>query len=274
MDADLVETQRADPVVTVTMNDPRRLNGWTREMQEAIGRALAAAAADPDIGAVILTGTGRYYSAGVNLSGALAPAHPRTFRRLARDANYQLFDRFIQFPKPILAAVNGPTIGAATTTAVLCDAILASEEATFSTPFHRVGLPPEGCSSVLFPRLFGEEAAERMLGREGWKPSAAQALEIGLAKEVLAPEALLPRAQELAAQWVAEGRPRTIRGGLPKEELERINAEESEGVADGLLSASFLMGQYRFLRSRKKYGPAMTFLALRATRPLWGQMLR
>lgn len=242
-------------------------------MQQALGEALDGAARDDDVGAVVLTGNGAYYSAGVNLSGALAPAHPKTFRRLARDANYAVFDRFIQFPKPILAAVNGPVIGAATTTAVLCDAIVAAETATFSTPFARVGLPPEGCSSVLFPTLFGEEVAERMLGAEGWRPTAAEAHAFGMVLEVVPPAALRARAVAIAQRWLAEGRARTLPGGLPKEELERINARESEGVADGLLSAPFLMNQYRFLRSRKKYGPAATFLALRATRPLWSRLL-
>ena len=88
--------------------------------------------------------------------------------------NQALFNLFLDFPKPILIAVNGPALGASVTSATLCDGIIASDKATFSTPFAALGVTPEGCSSVQFARLMGEENAERMLGREGWRPGAEE----------------------------------------------------------------------------------------------------
>ena len=199
--------------------------------------------------------------------------HPKTLHQLIEKGNYSLFDYFIQFPKPIIAAVNGPAIGAPVTSATLCDAIIASKRATFRTPFYRVGLPPEGCSSIYFARLMSEESADRILGKEGWQPTADEALAIGMVNTVVAEDELLSTAQRQAEAWIAEGRPRTFRAGANKEELMAANAKESKQIADAFLSSKFLMGQYRFLRSKKKTAPAMTFLALRMTRPAWSLLL-
>ena len=78
---------------------------------------------------------------------------------------------------------------------------MASEKATFNVPFSRLGIVPEGCSSVHFAKLMGEKNAERMLGPEGWVPTAEEALEAGLITKVVPHEDLLPAAQALAAEW-------------------------------------------------------------------------
>ena len=269
--SDLLRTDTADGVRTLTLNHPRRLNGWTLPMMEAMFAALEAAASDPAVQAVVLTGTGDYYSAGVNLSSTIQLGHPRTLREQIRSHNQALFDRFIDFPKPIVVAVNGHAIGAPVTSATLCDAIVAAEGATFSTPFARLGVPPEGCSSEHFARLMNAADAHRMLGPEGWKPTAAEAQQAGLIDAVVPADQLLERARALAAERVPGGR--TFRAGATREGLKAVNARESEALADAFLASAFLMGQFRFLWSRKKRGPALTFLALRATRPAWSLLL-
>ncbi|MEM6370956.1 MAG: enoyl-CoA hydratase/isomerase family protein [Myxococcota bacterium] len=265
--------EKRNRVATLRMNHPRRLNGWTFPMQQGLKRALVEAAQDDQVGAVVLTGTGPYYSAGVDLGGAMRPMHPATLHATIEKANYELFDAFIQFPKPIIAAVNGHAIGAPVTTATLCDRIIAAEDASFRTPFARFGLPPEGCSSILFPRLLGERTAERVLGSEGWRPTAKEALDIGLVDEVVANGALLKRAQAQAEAWLSEGYTRAYKASATKEELMAVNRTESKGVADALLSSRFLMSQSRFLASKKKRGMALAFLGLRLTRPLWALLL-
>ncbi|MEL6183287.1 MAG: enoyl-CoA hydratase/isomerase family protein [Myxococcota bacterium] len=270
---DLVVYETKNGVATLRMNKPERLNGWTMPMQKGLGEALARAAQDDGIGAVVLTGTGKYYSAGADLGGSFKLDHPRKLHAQIEAGNYELFDHFIQFPKPILAAVNGPAIGAPVTTGVLCDAILASDKATFLTPFAKVGVVPEGCSSVLWPRIYGDETAQRMLGPEGWRPTAAEAQAFGMVTKVVAHDQLMDEAQSTAEGWIAEGRTRTLPGGATKAELESINRDESKGVADAFLSSPFLMNQYRFFWSRKKHAPALTFLALRLSRPAWSLML-
>ena len=270
---DLILRSDRGGVRTLTMNLPKRLNGWTAEMMAAKQAAFAEAAADPAVQAVILTGTDPYYSAGVNLGGTIKLAPPRKLHGWIVQHNEALFRTFIDFPKPILAAVNGPAIGASVTSATLCDGLIASEKATFSTPFARLGVPPEGCSSVLFERLMGALNAARMLGPEGFAPTGQEACDVGLAQWVVPHEALLAEAQAVAEGWIAAGRARTWRGDFTQAELVAVNARESVAVADAFLSVPFLDAQYRFLWSRKKRGPALTFFALKHTRPVWSRFL-
>ncbi len=270
---ELVLFSTQNQVTTLTMNLPERLNGWTMSMIAALKAAFARAADDRSTRAVILTGADPYYCAGVNLSSTVKLSHPRALRDLIIEHNRELFDMFLDFPKPILAAVNGPAIGACVTSATLCNAIIASEKATFSTPFAALGVPAEGCSSVTFPRLLGEESAHRMLGAEGFKPTAAQALEAGLVQWVAPHEELLQRAQTIAEEWLAAGAERTFPAGFSLEELKAVNAEESVAVANAFLSPPFLQGQFRFLWGKKKRRPALMFLALRLTHPAWSLLL-
>jgi Delta3-Delta2-enoyl-CoA isomerase len=271
--SDLVLRSTKNRVTTLTMNMPARLNGWTQGMMAALHDAMGEAAADEGTRVLILTGTDPYYTAGVNLGGTVKLAHPRVLRQQIIAHNQALFDLFIDFPKPLLVAVNGPAIGAPVTSATLADAIIASERATFSTPFAALGVPPEGCSSEHFPRLLGEETAARLLGSEGWKPTAAEALEIGLVQWVVPHEELLATAQQIAVTWAEEGRARSFRGGATREALKAVNARESVQVADAFLSPPFLKGQFEFLWRKKKRGPALVFFALHATHPLWSRLL-
>jgi len=255
------------------MNRPARLNGWTLEMMDALRHALLAAANDAEARVVILTGADPYYCAGVNLSSTLKPAHPRKMRALIIQHNQALFDMFLDFPKPLLVAVNGPAIGASVTSATLCDGIIASEKATFSTPFAALGIPPEGCSSVQFTRIMGNVNAERMLGGEGWKPSASDALGSGLVQWMVPHEKLAAEARRIALDWIAQEKQRSYRGGSGREELKAVNARESIALADAFLSTPFIRGQFLFLWRKKKWAPAAMFLAMWMTRPLWSRLL-
>lgn len=260
-------------VTTLTMNIPERLNGWTMQMMDAIREGLRVATLDEETRVVVLTGVDPYYCAGVNLSATLRPGHPRKLREQIVQQNQALFDMFLDFPKPLLVAVNGPAIGASVTSATLCDGIIASEKATFSTPFAALGVTPEGCSSVHFARLMGKANANRMLGKRGWRPSAEEAFEAGLVQWVVPHDQLAQEAQKIAREWVASGVVRSFRGGSRRDELKAVNASESVVLADAFLGAKFLKGQFRFLWRKKKWGPAMMFLTMLALRPLWARLL-
>ena len=195
---DILLSTNKNGVTTLTMNQPKKLNGWTGPMMMALKDALSEAAKDDNTKVAILTGADPYYCAGVNLSDTIKPMHPATLHKMIMESNAAIFNVFIDFPKPLIIAANGPAIGACFTSATLCDFIMASEKATFCTPFARLGVPPEGCSSVHFERIMGKDNANRMLGPEGWIPTAAEAKEAGFVKEVVAHENLLPRAQEVA----------------------------------------------------------------------------
>jgi enoyl-CoA hydratase/carnithine racemase len=255
------------------MNTPEHLNGWTMEMMDALKEGFRVAAGDDETIVLVLTGVDPYYCAGVNLSAVLRPRHPRKLHATIVELNRALFDAFLDFPKPLLVAVNGPAIGASVTSATLCDGIIASKKATFSTPFTALGVTPEGCSSVHFARIMGQANAARMLGAEGWRPTGEEALEAGLIQWVAPHEKLGEEAHRIAQEWIASSAKRGFRGGSERDELKAVNARESVALADAFLSAPFIKAQFQFLWSKKKWGPAGMFLAMLITRPLWSRLL-
>lgn len=102
-----------------------------------------------------MTGTGRYYTAGADFNGLIEPMWPSSLVRIAKERNENLFLMFIDFPKPLIVAINGPAVGAGVTSSACCDYVLSVPEATFWTPFKSLGITPEGCSSVTFPERCG-----------------------------------------------------------------------------------------------------------------------
>ncbi|KAH8063420.1 enoyl-CoA delta-isomerase 2 [Aureococcus anophagefferens] len=219
------------------------------------------AAQDDAVKAVILTGAGDYYCAGVDLASSLTPMMPAALHEMIYRSNKKVFDTFLDFPKPLCVAVNGPNIGAAVTTATLADGVVASERATFSTPFARLGVTPEGCSSVHFEYLMGAEHAARMLGDEGWAPTGAEAAAAGLVDRCVPHDELLDAAD--AAH----------RGFADTAALKAVNERESRDLADAFLSTKFLRAQADFLSSKGKTRPALAFKVLIATRPAWSLLL-
>jgi len=259
-------------VATLRMNDPKKLNGWTGPMMMALREQFVELAADEDTKVAVLTGSDPYYCAGVNLGATIKPMHPKKLHNLIRLNNQALFDAFLDFPKPILVAANGPAIGASVTSATLCDAIIASEEATFNVPFSVLGIPPEGCSSVHFERIMGQANALKMLD-ENWKPTAAEACEAGFVTKVVPHAELMSSAQQLAEEWIAEGKTRSLVADNKVDEYKAVNAKESIDLADAFLSTPFLMAQYNFLKSKKKTQPALVFKTIALLRPLWSKLL-
>jgi len=264
---DLLLVGKKEGVTTLTMNEAGR------PMMDALTAAFAAAAQDDETRVLVLTGVDPYFCAGVNLSGAFQLEHPRKMHATIVKNNEALFNMFLDFPEPILIAVNGPAIGASVTSATLCDGMIASENATFSTPFAALGVTPEGCSSVHFARLMGEENAERMLGREGWRPTAEEALDAGLIQWVVPHDQLGDEARRIALEWIETDAQRSFRGGSKRDELKAVNARESVDLADAFLSPAFIKAQFKFLSSKKKWGPAAVFLGMLISRPIWSRMI-
>lgn len=271
-DKNLLLVTKSNGVTTLRMNDPKKLNGWTGPMMMAMREQFVELAADEDTKVAILTGSDPYYCAGVNLGAAIKPMHPKKLHNMIRLNNQALFDAFINFPKPILVAANGPAIGACVTSATLCDAIIASDKATFNVPFSVLGIPPEGCSSVHFERIMGPVYAGKMLN-ENWKPTAEEACEAGFVEKVVPHDELMNSAQQMAEEWIASGKIRNMVADNKVEEYLAVNAKESVELADAFLSTPFLMAQYEFLKSKKKTQPAMLFRTIALLRPLWSKLL-
>jgi len=268
----LILLSTTNNVTRMTLNNPKKLNGWDFAMMARMKECFQILRKDDETKVVLLTGSDPYYGAGANLSGYITLKHPKTFHAEARDGNEELFNNFLDFPKPILVAANGPALGATVTASTLCDGILASERATFLTPFVKLKVPAEGCSSVHFERILGKDGADRML-LKGEKISAKDAKEIGLVIDVVPHEDLLQEAQKIAESWVSCGKKRAIPGNQNVEEYREVNKRESVQVADAFLSYNFLDYQENFLRSKGKSKEARMFWILKVFRPLWSKLL-
>jgi enoyl-CoA hydratase/carnithine racemase len=119
----------------------------------------------------------------------------------------------------------------------------------------------------------GEKNAQRMLGNDGWKPNAQEALAAGLVQWVAPKEQLQAQAQKITEQWVTDDRSRKTLGGSELAELQAVNARESIELANRFLGSDFLRGQFNFLWRKQKRLPSMLFLFLWLLRPLWKHFL-
>jgi enoyl-CoA hydratase len=197
-----------DGVARLTLNRPERLNALTWGLMEELRDALDAIAADHDVRALVLTGAGRGFCAGLDLKQRDDddPLGTRddvvtVFRRQELVASLAITLRAM--PQPVIAAVNGPASGGGMALALAADIRLCSTAARFNAAFVRIGLSGGDVGvSYLLPRLVGAGMAAELLFT-GRAVDAEEALRIGLANRVVEPEALLAAALELAAQIAA-----------------------------------------------------------------------
>lgn len=183
---DLLVAISGTGLLTIQLNRPTKLNAFTVEMYESITTALERSKAQETVKAVLLKSSGPYFSSGNDLSVFTSNPDGLLPKELA-DKGATLLEHFINafitYPKPLVAAVQGPAVGIATTILGLCDLVYVKETATFHTPFTSLGQTPEACSSLLFPRIMGPARANAML-LLGEKFSAKEAVEAGLATAV------------------------------------------------------------------------------------------
>ncbi len=230
----------ADHVATVTLNRAEKLNAYTPEMGEEIVDAFARARADQEVRVVILTGAGKAFCAGVDLDyvKALAAGEVQSDGpRLGEEAFVRQWPLdVLDFPKPVIAALNGAAVGVGITMILPCDVRIAVADAKLRLNFTRLGMLPGLGSTHLLPQLVGlGNALDLVLGAR--TISAQAAAEIGLVQEAVSAEELMPVARERAAAIVA-CRPevtaaarRLLREGA-REATERAMTRERQASAD------------------------------------------
>src|SRR6201993_3784324 len=201
----LISDEPAPHVRRLTMNRPEKLNAMTAELCEALHAALADAERDRSIRAVVLTGAGRGFCAGLDLQGyGAAPGNDGTDLSRDRLANQQHMSRLVlalrALPQPVIAAVNGPAAGFGLALALGCDIRYAAPEAVFRAAFINIGVSNcDMATSWLLPRLIGASRSHELM-LTGRRVAAEEALQIGLIADVVDGDALRERALEAAAQ--------------------------------------------------------------------------
>jgi 2-(1,2-epoxy-1,2-dihydrophenyl)acetyl-CoA isomerase len=191
-------------VQTLTLNRPERLNAFNPEMHKELRRALEQALDERSIGAVLLTGAGRGFCSGQDLSERnLAPGAASIDLSVSLGSYYNpLVRRMRELPKPIVCAVNGVAAGAGANIALACDIVLAARSASFVQSFARLGLIPDSGGTFFLPRLLGTARAMG-LALLAEPLSAEKAESWGLIWKVLDDERLMPEATALARKLAA-----------------------------------------------------------------------
>ena len=212
-----------DRILTLTLNRPEQLNAFTVTMANELVAAFERASLDDDVAAVIVTGSGRAFCAGMDLSvggnvfgldetqaPTLADLHDRyddpAIAEGVRDTGGQVSLAIYDCRKPVIAAINGPAVGIGATMTLPMDIRLASTSARIGFVFGKIGIVPEACSSWFLPRIVGmSRALELVYSADILR--GEEALAAGLVRSVHEPDDLLPAARELARKFTEHRSP-------------------------------------------------------------------
>ncbi|WP_068166027.1 crotonase/enoyl-CoA hydratase family protein [Rhodococcus phenolicus] len=241
MHGDTVIFDVEDGILTLTLNRPGNLNAFTVGMADDLEAAFGEAAEDDAVAAVVVTGAGRAFCAGMDLSNegnvfgldeTLRPTVDDMVERFddpdivrgVRDTGGRVSLAIHACPKPVIAAINGPAVGIGATMTLPMDFRLASESARIGFVFGRLGIVPEACSTWFLPRVVGMQNALELVYSADIV-DATTAKELGLIRSVHAQEDLLPAARALAHRFV-DGRSR-VATALTRRMMYRNSAESS-----------------------------------------------
>jgi enoyl-CoA hydratase/carnithine racemase len=264
----------ADRVATITLNRPDKLNAWTPVMEREVRAAMQEAERDQSVRAIVLTGAGRGFCAGADmslLSNVAEKGLDETRRARALHASdgdregvrldfQKKYSYFPAITKPVIAAIQGPVVGLGLVIALYCDLRFASDAARFSTAFARRGLIAEYGMAWMLPRLVGHANALDLL-LSARMIDAAEALRMGLVNQVFAQDVFLEKVQEYARELASNVSPRSLRvikrqvyEAMFQTLAEGFEASEGEMVAS-LQCEDFKEGVAHFLEKR---APAFT----------------
>ncbi|KAJ2829737.1 hypothetical protein GGI24_002075 [Coemansia furcata] len=223
-------------VLVMAFNRPSRMNSMVPESYSEWKQVMEFAINTPAIRALIITGNGRAFSAGQDLSTvSQSESEEEQVEDIRRrnEVTRSLTKLLITSRIPIIAAVNGPAIGYGCTTLALCDLVISVESAVFRTPFAELAFCAEGCSSVTFPRILGSMVANDMI-LFGRTVSATEMHQRGLVSRIVKPEELLPVALKVATTMARQSQTAIgvsralIRNQSYIEELVRTNDAEMD----------------------------------------------
>lgn len=244
-------------ITKIMFNRPEKKNAINHKMYREIISALQEAAKD-DSTIAVFTGNGDYYTSGNDLNN-FSNVQPSEMKKMAKDAAELLKEfvgSFIDFPKPLIAVVNGPAVGISVTLLGLFDVVYASDRATFHTPFSQLGQSPEGCSSYLFPKIMGSAKANEIL-LFNKKLTASEACALGLVNEVFPDStfqkevwARLKAYASLPKNSLAVSK--QLLRNIEKEKLHAVNSQECEVLTERWLSDECLNALVTFFQRKSK----------------------
>lgn len=253
---DEVIFERVDQVEVITLNRPDKLNALNNDILHALTKRFEELGQDDGARAVVITGEGRGFCTGADLTGGMGrpDAHTPVGMRLSAHSLSRMIRTMVEMEKPVIGAINGDAAGAGCNLALACDLLIASEKARFIQVFVRRGLVADAGGTYFLPRLIGLARAKELMF-SGEAVDAARALELGMINRVVPEDALMDEAMELARK-LAQGPTRAI--GMIKRMLNRSfesdlgTALELEASLQGIAAstADVIEGVTSFLQKR------------------------
>lgn len=210
MDLTYLLVEQIGNVLIIRLHEPEKRNALTMDIRHELLTALSKAEQDPNIRCIVLTGEGKAFSAGGDLS-ALKDLKPLEGRKRLQSA-HPLMMKMLEMEKPIIAAVNGAAAGAGFSLLLLCDMIISSEDAFFVQSFVHVGLVPDFAAIHFLPALIGVQRAKELMFL-GERISAKDAYQLGIINKIVAADRLMDETLKLAKK-LSEKAPNSI--GLTK----------------------------------------------------------
>ncbi|MDO9088635.1 MAG: enoyl-CoA hydratase-related protein [Burkholderiaceae bacterium] len=208
-DPNLVLVERADGVCSVVLNRPQAMNAITAAMVAQLNQALDDAQADDSVRALVLTGAGRAFCAGADLkesrkrTEAATPQQAQEASAAFASSLARLLKRLEEFPKPVIAAVNGVTVAGGLEILLCCDIAIAAEEATIGDGHSNFALMPGGGATARLPRRIGDSMAKYLMFTGEALP-ASRFLACGMISKIVPGAALRAEAHKLAAHIAAK----------------------------------------------------------------------
>lgn len=184
-------------VARITFNRPQTFNSFDREMSYAFQDALRNSAENEKVRAVLITGSGKAFSAGQDLKEVLDQENNPGFEKILDDGYNPMIKLIRGIAKPVIAAVNGVAAGAGANIALACDIVVASEQASFIQAFSKIGLVPDSGGTYFLPRLIGFQKASALM-MLGDKVSAAEAEKMGMIYQYYSAEEFEEKTIQLA----------------------------------------------------------------------------
>ncbi len=277
-DFEQIATEVSEGILTITLNRPERLNAWTAQMGEELRAAFDVADADDEVRAIVVTGAGRGFCAGADLTSGGDTFDARKREAVAgarRDNGGEFTLRIFECKKPVIAAINGPAVGVGATMTLPMDVRLAADDARMGFVFARRGIIPEACSSWFLPRVVGISRAMEWVAT-GRVFSAQEGLEGGLLRSLHPKEELLDAARELAREIAENTAPVSV--ALARQLMWRMLGAEhpmlahradSRGMVARGQSADAVEGITAFLEKRPAHFPDRVSDGLPDVMPGW-----
>jgi enoyl-CoA hydratase/carnithine racemase len=251
-----------DRIATVTLSRPEHLNAWTDVMAEEVYQAMLAADADAAVRVIVLTGAGRAFCAGGDVTGFKASDPRQLIEKLPRSYDFSrrpdYQSRATYFPslsKPIIAMLNGATAGLGLVHALFCDVRFAADTAVLTTAFSRIGLASEYGMAWILERVVGHARALDLL-LSARKVRGAEALQLGLVSQVVPAEQLTEATLAYARDLAENVSPRSMRvikrqlWNLPFQSLHEAVISDSEEMMSSNVCEDFQEGKRAFMEKR------------------------